>query len=271
MSTAFEPSASPYDHGKPSDRYRFLWSNPNNRYLRHLRARANLDSLVSGCPDDLHRCHTVCTWVHGLWTHDGWNEPRRSDPLSILEEAERGRRFRCVEYSIVINGCLNALAIPARLLGLKTQDVETRESGAGHVAVEAWLRDQKRWCLIDGQWNAIPLLHDRPLSAVELREALDAGGHGLSLRDQPAATAADYLKWIEPYLYYMDTRLDGRIGGWWRRRGSLMLVPIGARQPVVFQRRWPMRHLRYTTFVTAFYPVPAEAKDVPAPAAPQAW
>lgn len=51
------------------------------------------------------------------------------------------KRFRCVEYSIVAAGALNALGIPARTVGLRTKYVETELWSAGHVVAEAYLKD----------------------------------------------------------------------------------------------------------------------------------
>ena len=142
-------------------------------------------------------------------------EPKQSDPLSILQEARQGKHFRCVEYAAVINGCLNAIGIPSRILALKTQDVETRWNGAGHVVAEAYLRDQQCWCFIDGQWNAIPIVAGKALSAVEFQEALARSDANLEVRNMPARRTRSYFQWVRQYLYYFDTPLGcprGRIG-----------------------------------------------------------
>lgn len=69
-------------------------------------------------------------------------------------------------------GCLNSLGIPARSIGLKTKDVETRDYVAGHVATEAYLKDYRKWVFIDGQWGLIPLMGDMPLNAIQLSEVI---------------------------------------------------------------------------------------------------
>jgi transglutaminase-like putative cysteine protease len=147
----YRPPALAFDDGPTDESYAFRWSEPGDAYLERLRVVHDLDGLVEGAGGDYEKIRRVARWVRGRWEHDGDNVPERSDPASILEAASRGARFRCVEYSIVASGCLNALGIRARVLGLKTADVETRVSGAGHMAVEAYLRDRSKWILVDPQ------------------------------------------------------------------------------------------------------------------------
>ena len=248
-----------YDHDAAETAFLFKWSDPQSDYLRRLRKEADLDRIVADCTADLDRCSAICQWANGLWEHNGGNEPKKNDPLSILEEVKQGKRFRCVEYAIVINGCLNAIGIPSRVLGLKTSDVETRRFGAGHVVAEVFLRDQQRWCFIDGQWSAIPMLKGKPLSAVEFQEALTRNDTDLEVRNTPASKAASYFQWVRQYLYYLDTRLDTRVGEPGLSHAKVMLTPIGAKQPAVFQRRSRIDNTRYTVSASAFYPIPRGA------------
>ncbi|HEV2705472.1 MAG TPA: transglutaminase-like domain-containing protein, partial [Pyrinomonadaceae bacterium] len=177
-------------------------------------------------------------------------------PISILEEAKQGKRFRCVEYSAVLAGALNAVGIPARVLGLKTEDVETRESGAGHVVTEAYLADKKKWIMVDGQWDVIPTLKGQPLNAVELQEALAKNAKGLGVESLSGADAKKYFAWVAPYLFYFDTRFDSRIEGATHTR-SLMLVPVGAKEPAVFQKKHSLKSMVYTNSLRLFYAPPA--------------
>ncbi|HEY6565393.1 MAG TPA: transglutaminase-like domain-containing protein, partial [Pirellulaceae bacterium] len=159
----------------------FQWNDPTSPYLTRLRTEFKLDQVVAGRTSDYRRTQAVCHWVRGRWEHNGSNEPRRPDPISILQEATEGRQFRCVEYAIVLSGALSSLGIPARVVGLMTEDAETRTSGAGHVVAEAYLPDRQRWIMCDGQWDVIPLLDGKPLSALGLQEALADRAPGLSV------------------------------------------------------------------------------------------
>lgn len=240
---------------------RWVFNEPHSPYLNKLRYGYDLDAVVAGRSTDLERVQAVCTWVRKRWEHNGANEPVKKDPISILDEASKGKRFRCVEYGIVVSGALNALGIKARVVGLMAKDAQTRQDGAGHVVAEAYLPDQHRWVMIDGQWDVIPLLDGKPLSAYELGQALRARRSGITVLSFSNTPTTDYLTWIEPYLYYLDTTLDARFGEegvrpYHRHSDALMLVPEGAPKPTVFQRTWYLNHMRYTSSPSDFYPAP---------------
>lgn len=106
--------------------------------------------------------------MNGLWEYNGENEPIQFDPLYILEQVSKGKQFRCVEYAVVLNGCLNALGLRSRILSLKMHDCETREYGAGHVVVEVFITELDKWIMADPQFNVVPYKNNEPLNAVEL-------------------------------------------------------------------------------------------------------
>jgi transglutaminase-like putative cysteine protease len=234
--------------------YLFQRSTPDEPYLVDLSSSYALEDLVAGKDTDLAKVRAVCTWVHNRWEHNGRNEAKKPDPISILRDAAMGQQFQCVEYSIVIVGALTSLGIPARPLNLKTADVETRRGGAGHAVAEAWLRDQQKWVMVDGQWDVVPMLNDTPLNAVELQAALAAKAPGLHIATSSSETKSKgYFSWLADYLYYFDTPLDTRYGVKAAPSG-LMLVPLGAKNPTVFQHDTPIHRMRYTHSVSTFYP-----------------
>ncbi len=251
-----------FEEGQAAEDERIAVHGPatDDPYLAQLRVRHNLDTLVEGSATDLERILAVSTWVNGLWMHDGDNQPSSSDPLTIIAEAEQGSRFRCVEYAIVLEGALNALGIPARRVGLKTADVETRPSGAGHVVVEAYARDLQKWLLVDPQFNLIPVADGVPLHALELQQAL-ASGKSIAYKSvsgrRPVAhwllTRVIYPSFIGQYLYYFDFPLDQSSQD---SSQHLMLVPAGAAQPQVFQGRFPLDYMVYTHNKDLFYAPP---------------
>jgi len=245
----------PYDTGPTRERYPFVFATPDEPELCELRERYRLELLVAGSDSDLEKVRCLCTWVHALWQHDGWNRPSAPDALTILAEAAAGASFRCVEYSVVTAASAAALGLPSRVLELKTADAETREHGAGHVAAEVFLPDLGRWVLVDSQWGVIPTHAGTPLSGLELRLALDSGAAVASSCAVSEATVHDYLTWIGDYLFYFSVQLDNRSfgppGG-----AKLMLGPTGVEAPTVFQRRFPILDTRYTRSARAFYPQP---------------
>lgn len=240
---------------EPAGTFSFRRSSPSEQYLTNLRTTYKLDDLLIGKKTDFERVQAVCAWVHQQWKHNGSNLPRYYDPVSILQEAAQGKQFRCVEYGIVLTGALTALGIPARTLGLETADVETRKIGAGHVLAEAWLADQHKWMLVDGQWDVIPLLNGIPLNAVELQKALAEHQPGLAVASPAGTSTKRYSRWIQPYLFYFDTSLDSRFGAG-RAPDQLFLVPLGSANPTRFQGGEPAKNRLYTNSAVTFYAPP---------------
>lgn len=240
---------------------------PDDANLAALRTKYDLDRVVAGATDDYDKLRRLLKWTHDRWQHNGNNEPSKSDPLTILTEAEQGKRFRCVEYGIVLAGCAQAMGMPARVLGLKRKDVETAKSGAGHVVTEIWLESKKKWVFADGQWDAIPEKDGMPLNAIEFQAAFAKNDPALKIRSSSDTNADDYIAWVVPYLYYFDFNLDQRLfadstdhaNNAQRnqpRKGKLMLVPKGTKNPTVFQRKMPIKNTTYTSNPNVFYAPP---------------
>ncbi len=142
-------------------------------------------------------------------------------------------------------------------------DVETAESGAGHVVAEVWLRQFGKWVMVDGQWGAIAESKGVPLNAVELQDAIARKDPSLTIRFVSQATTAErqanYIEWIIPYLYYFNFACDQRfyrraVQGRPAQQGLIMLVPKGANKPKAFQRHAAFQGATYISNPKAFYP-----------------
>jgi len=71
----------------------------------------------------------------------------------------------------------------------------------------------------------------------------------------------NYISWISKYLYYFDTRFDNRILPSEDRvkvteKSKLMLVPLDARNPYIFQKKGKIDYCVYSNNVNDFYQVP---------------
>jgi hypothetical protein len=147
-----------------------------------------LDKVVAAERGDYAKVRAVSRWVRSRWEHNGSNEPQKPDPISILREAAEGKRFRCVEYAVVLSAALNAVGIPARKVSL-AQDGYHAGVGRGHVVSEAWIDDLGRWVVLDGQNGLYWTDADgAPLGLLQLM-ALQRGG----------ATVTGYVKAGEPF------------------------------------------------------------------------
>ncbi|WP_226266999.1 transglutaminase-like domain-containing protein [Hymenobacter pini] len=237
--------------------YPFQFSPPTTEYLTRFREMYGLDEVVANETTDLGRARALCQWVHFRLDHDGHKQFKSQDVFAILKAAQAGQQVQCVEFGLVLAAAFNAIGIPARPLYLKAEDVQTRASAAGHALAEAWLPDQGKWVMVDAQANLIPMLGSTPLNAVELQQALAADTEGLTVLSSTNEKARSYFKWVNQYLFYFDTVMDNRYGVKSARTG-LMLVPMHAHKPVVFQRTEAIHNIRYTNSVTTFYAPPTQ-------------
>ena len=233
----------------------------HNLYLRTLRERYDLLTLAGRETSPDSAVLQIMDWTHHRWKHNGSHQPSQPDALTILEEAQQGGTFRCVEYATVLTDALLSLGYQARTLALKSKDAQTCKTGAGHVLTEVFLHGPQKWALLDGQFNVMPFLDGEPLSAVELQAAITAQ-RDFQLANRrgtvPKAVQKRYTRFIAPYLYYFETTLDSQnpetaLAPAERQKTHLMLVPLGAKPPTVFQRRFPIDYCHYTHSLQAFY------------------
>ena len=245
-----------FSHQPTSRLVRFQTSSPDNSYLTRLRTEYEIDRLVAGRKSDYEKLRALASWTHSRWEQSGESQAERPDPISILDEARLGRDFRSVEYSTVLRAALNSVGIPARVLNLMMEDVETRGSAASHVVVEAYIFSLKKWVMIDPQWGVVPTLDGKPLNAVELQHALALRSSGLLFDTVADAAPPQYAAWIAPYLFYFQISFDERFPKP-QESPSLVLAPIGYGKVTVLQPGHPSGNNIYTHSLSDFYPAPA--------------
>jgi len=252
-----------FDTTSTNKNLRFAYEDGSaNPYLQKLKSEYPIDSIAPTCKNDLEKVQKLSSWVHGLWQHDGYNTPKQNDALHILEEVKKGERFRCVEYGIVTTACLNAIGLPSRTLSLKTKEAETTPRGAGHVVMEVFLKDLNKWVMVDPQFDAVACLNNIPLNAVELQKAITENKDMKILTNDKELQDSQYKAWIYPYLYYFSYKFDNRenipkneritING----KSDIMLVPMGAKEPTIFQGKFPIDYCIYTNSLADFYHTP---------------
>jgi len=250
----------------PNPNYTFFYSDTlNHLYLRELRQGYGIDTLISSFESELDKIKAVLKWASSQWEHNGYNSPSNPDALTILKESKNGNQFRCVEYGILASACLNSVGIPARVLGLKTRDVEKVRRGAGHVVAETYSRQFDKWIFIDPQFNVLPMFDGVPLNAIEFQEAIVNNRDKVELVNMSGKVSTvkteSYLNWIGKYLFYFDVLFDQRIGNEPNYKSvngktKLMLVPLGEKDPAVFQRSSKINYCFYTHSAQDFYKKP---------------
>jgi hypothetical protein len=160
-------------------------------------------------------------WVTRRWRHSGATHDYSQDANVVLDRVERGERFGCREYNIVLAEALNAVQIPARRISLFRRDYHAGAAGA-HAVTEAWIDDLGKWALLDGQNGAVWRDADSiPLSALELHRRHERGdrpeftgsGPNFDAGNDPAAwfgyfhavSVTDTLAWSAgPYVPILE-------------------------------------------------------------------
>lgn len=244
----------------PEVNFNFRYPDTHDPVLIELKELATI--TIDPQATELERVKNILGYAHGMFTHNGDNQPSSLDPITIIKEARLGKEFRCVEYSLLAVALLWAYAIPARMVGLKTSDVETREYGAGHAVIEFWGPDFEKWIMCDVQAGIIPSSLSSLLSAFELGEKVK---HDLSIDYVPVngsrfaknssfATMQSYTDWVKEYLYFFDTPIEIIFSDTDLSKQQIaMLVPQGVKPPKMFQNLFAMNAV-YTHSMLDFYP-----------------
>lgn len=212
--------------------------------------------------DELEKVKIIAGYTHNLFSHNGNNIPSSCDPITIINEAKQGKSFRCVEYSYLTTTLLWAYKIPARIIGLKTNNMETREAGAGHVVIEFWSNEFQKWIMADVQAGIIPKADGVCLSAFEFGEKIDQNRNieFVLINNSRFSIGNDkqkYIEWIKEYLYFFDTPIRMNLFENYSEKDRLqeqkvMLIPLGISPPQVFQKIFPINAV-YTHSVLDFY------------------
>jgi hypothetical protein len=118
---------------------------------------------------------TMLAWVTNRWRHTTTSHDGSGDANVVLDRVDRGDRFACKEFTIVLTQALNAVRIPALRVGLFQANYHSA-IGSGHAVTEAWIDDLGKWVLLDGQNGAVWRdAAGTPLSVLELQQQYRAG------------------------------------------------------------------------------------------------
>jgi hypothetical protein len=229
LKAKYGPQPLAWDRTQIPPAFSVTYDTPEAEEFQELRREFSVDSVVAGARDDYERLLRLTHWVSTRWEHSPNQMASKSDPLTILREAEKGGHFICREYAIVLAGVANAYGMPARVLNLLPREVETRSEA--HSVAEVWLEQFHKWVLADGQYGAIGELDGVPLNGIELQKAF--------AEDKPvkcvvgAEAAAEWKPFILRNAFYFKYGDDQRS---FHRKTSrqLVLVPKGAPEPHKF-------------------------------------
>jgi Transglutaminase-like superfamily len=193
------------------------------------------DLVASAPADEWQRVLRSVAWVHHHIQHDSFNQTLQTSSLQILQRAQQGERFSCVEYAKVLRDSLNMQGIVARSIGLQSTKIAYGSLGSSHVAVEAWSNSYSKWVLLDAQFGVYPFFDHKPLNARELYQ-LQRQGKLKHVVFKPVEGIFDqelnqeYHQFIGHYLGYMSFRIRSDAGIL-----NLVMPLAGKTLPLTFQ------------------------------------
>jgi len=230
----FDSNNVNYDEMNKNDKIKIAYQNEISPYLNKLKEKYPLNTVYSEKDSDKEKVLKVLNWTNNRWEHNGRNSPKNNDAISILKEAEEGGQFPCFAFAIVLRDQLNAIGFRARTVYLKTENAQKSKYPPGHVATEVFLNDIQKWAFIDGQFNVMPVLDDKPINATEFQKAITLKSDELKLLSlKSIVKEGEYYSFVYPYLFYLDTTLDNRYEFETpflvNKKSSLMLVPNRAK------------------------------------------
>jgi len=218
-----------WDRTEPAPPFPVQYDDSKAPQFLEMRHEFAIDPVVTGAKDNYERLRRLAYWVSTRWEHSPNQMASKSDPLTILREAQAGGRFICREYAIVMAGVAAAYGMPARIINLLPHDVETRSEA--HSVAEVWLDEFSKWVLVDGQYGAIGELGGVPLSGIELQAALAADRKVVCSAGD--AVFAEWKPFILRNAFFFKMGNDQRSFEH-RTISQLVLVPKGAPNPRKF-------------------------------------
>lgn len=111
-------------------------------------------------------------WVTSQWQHDSMNQPPQgANALKILQSVhQKKKRYRCVEYGLVLAQVLQSFGFITRKISLHSKDISYGGLGQGHVAMEVWVNTLNKWIFLDPQFGSYLTRYgdDTPLNYYEI-------------------------------------------------------------------------------------------------------
>ncbi|MGE0545874.1 MAG: transglutaminase family protein [Kofleriaceae bacterium] len=206
-------------HDARSCELRWQRDRPTERGLVALRERYNLAAVIDPSRSDYDNLRKLTAWVNARWDHDGSGTPTRSDPLTILREAEAGESFACFAFAIALAGVAEAVGMPSRVVYLAGDNADDpaviARQGFGHVVTEVWLADRSRWAVADAQLGYTFTRASEPIGVIELIAALDARRSSTVHIDRAVRAVsdrerADYVAFLAMFVAYASAYEDQR-------------------------------------------------------------
>lgn len=147
----------------------YHWSAFGDENLQQLRQQEKLDDVVAAGKSEFEKQVLLLEWTFKrfkLFGPPGPNSPL--DALGILKAIDAGKSLNCSYFATVLNAALSSMGYVVRPIGLK--GARSDGNGTGHVVVEVWSNQYRKWILLDPTLNLYFTRDGTPLHAFEVRQ-----------------------------------------------------------------------------------------------------
>lgn len=236
---------------------KFVFPQPKGTDLKKLKSYITSKGFNPKSSNESDFVVEALAWVTAQWAHDGINQPpKHFKALDILKKVHNEKeKYRCVEYGIVLSEVLQAYGFVARTVALRSNDVAYGGWGKGHVAMEVWINDLKKWIFLDPQFGSYLTESGSktPLNFYELYQIKSSGKwkstqvRFASKPPQPIKQAAsEYKGFLENYFGHITVSSGKKTP-----QISLMLE---LEKPVMTFQAHPYDNVVFTTDQDLVYP-----------------
>jgi len=172
-----------------------------------------LERVKPRTSSDIEAFADILDWVHSRWKHDGSMSPSGMSSLDVLQSAEQGRSFSCIEYAKVYTEILHSLGYICRIIGVTHAEIAYGGMGVSHTLCEAWSDELNKWVMIDPQFGYMlqkkgefinyhelfQSLTNKQVSAIDIM-MMDGVKKLVRIDDKSEQT---YIDFIKRYMAYM--------------------------------------------------------------------
>ena len=231
----YKYSAIPED-SEIDSKVSFLWEHHLHSYYQQLQLQANIKSS----PQNLSEAMTIVgTYVQNLWSHRGDLAAENMSSLEILEAAQAGKSFRCLEYAQLFSDLMTSFGFYSRPLYLFTEKMSEPTLGQSHVVSEVFNNKTSSWQYVDVQWGLIPEINNDSCDFFQLHNTINIDSNLKFLSwSQPSDSDTElfYKNWISDYLVFFGAHQNQKPSiPFSEKKEMLFLAPLGTDTPSQFQ------------------------------------
>jgi hypothetical protein len=166
---------------------------PNTRFLKQeditserfkeILRLYKLDQLIAAEKDEFKQMLMLRNWLREHIVTDKSKPAVGEETLAYLREGPKGGHYHCGHFSTAQTAVMNAVGFVSRRILCGPGGQGPRNSGI-HGATEIWCNSLCKWVMFDAEWDTHFEKDGVPLSALEIRDEVQADGAKKVLRVQ---------------------------------------------------------------------------------------